>query len=144
MDRYDPYLNPSSAFFRLLEEYFKYESLYIGFDFDGTIHDFHKNGWEFPGMIELLRDLKSINCKLICWTCYKDHDYVEKYLKDSNIPFDSINTDGILIPYETRKPYFSAILDDRCGLWQVYQDLTLLVKIAKTIKKHDRKIQKSV
>lgn len=127
----DEYLKPESAFNRLLTEYRKHGSLVIGFDFDNTVHDFHKRGYTFEMVISLLQEMKEIGFKLICWTCYKDHSYVIKYLEDNNIPFDTINTDGIPLPWETRKPYFSALLDDRAGLREVYDTLTKLVNLIK-------------
>ncbi len=127
----DEYLTPGASVSRLVAEYYKHKSLCIGFDFDGTVHDYHKKGFTFTYVIQLLRDLKEIGCTLVCWTCYRDHGFIAKYLEDNDIPFDSINTDGIKLPWETRKPYFSALLDDRAGLIQVYNDLAELVKIVK-------------
>lgn len=127
----DDFLVEGSSYNRLLAEYYKHGSLCIGFDFDSTVHDFHKKGYTYDMMKELLRDLKSIGCTLICWTAYKDHAYVIKYLEENNIPFDGVNIDGIPLPYETRKPFFNAILDDRAGLIQVYKDLKELVKVVK-------------
>lgn len=127
----DEYLAPGASYKRLLEEYYKHGSLCIGFDFDGTVHDYHKKGVTYYMVIELLRDLKSIGCRLVCWTAYRDHEYVIKYLMGNRIPFDGINTDGIKLPWESRKPFFSALLDDRAGLIQVYDDLVALVKVVK-------------
>lgn len=128
----DPYLGTDAAFDRLYREYKKHGSLCIGFDFDGTVHDFHGTGASYPAMEELLRELKEINCRLICWSCYRHHDYIEAYLKKNNIPFDGINTDGIHLPWETRKPFFNALLDDRAGLHQVFWELKGLVRLIKT------------
>jgi trehalose-6-phosphatase len=112
---------------RLINEYKKYGSLTIGFDFDGTVHDYHKTGATYEQVRQLLRDLKEIGCVLICWTAYKDLRFVEEFLKQNNIPFDGINTDGIKLPWESKKPFFSALLDDRAGLLDVYNDLRYLV-----------------
>lgn len=125
----DPYLEPGVTLQRLLTEYMKHGSLFIGFDFDGTVHDVHLKGYTFPKVTALLRDLKKIGCKLICWTAYKNHDYVRTYLKQYDIPFDSINGNGVEMGYESRKPFFSALLDDRAGLESVYRDLTQLVEL---------------
>lgn len=127
----DEFLIPNANLNRLVDEYNKYGSLTIGFDFDGTVNDFHKKGWKYYHVIDLLRDLKSINCKLICWTAYGDLEYVRKYLEGAMIPFDGINEGGISLGYETKKPFFSALLDDRAGLLQVYTELSILVKIIK-------------
>lgn len=131
----DPYLDADSAFFRLYNEYKKHGSLCIGFDFDGTVHDFHKTGATYPRMVELLRELKELNCVLICWSCFQDHEYIAKYLKDNDIPCDGINTNGINLPWQTRKPFFNALLDDRAGLKEVYWQLRSLVWAIKSEKK---------
>jgi hypothetical protein len=123
----DPYLLPSATYDRLYREYKKHGSLCIGFDFDGTVHDYHKTGATYPAVTQLLRDLKEINCKLICWSCYHNHDYIVDYLMDHDIPCDGINTNGITLPWETRKPFFNALLDDRAGLREVYYTLKALV-----------------
>ena len=120
---------PNKSFLRLLEEYKKYGSLVIGFDFDSTVFDYHKKGTTYTMIINLLRELQHIGCKLVCWTAQKDLPFVEKYLTDNKIPFDGINVNGIELGWESRKPMYSALLDDRAGLIQVYQELKLLVEI---------------
>lgn len=127
----DEYLVPEASYNRLVTEYYKHKSLCIGFDFDGTVHDYHGKGTTYHQLIQLLRDLKEIGCKLICWTAYKDHSHVIKFLEDNNIPFDGVNIDGIVLPWDTRKPFFNALLDDRAGLIQVYNELTEFVKTVK-------------
>jgi hydroxymethylpyrimidine pyrophosphatase-like HAD family hydrolase len=128
----DEYLIEESSYNRLLAEYYKHGSLCIGFDFDGTVHDYHKRGVMYPKVIQLLKDLRSIGCRLICWTAFRDHAYIINYLEANDIPFDGVNIDGLPLPYETRKPFFSALLDDRAGLRQVYQELTKLVTVVKS------------
>jgi hypothetical protein len=127
----DEYLVEGASLKRLMDEYGKYGSLCVGFDFDGTVYDYHKTGAKYDQVIELLRDLKQLNCKLICWTAQKDLPFVEQFLTENNIPFDGINTDGISLRWESRKPFFSALLDDRAGLIQVYNDLVKLVEYCK-------------
>lgn len=123
----DEFLETGASLRRLVEEYKKYGSLCIGFDFDGTVYDYHGTGATYEYVIDLLRDLKEINCKLVCWTAQKDLPFVEKFLEENNIPCDGINTDGINLGWESRKPFFSALLDDRAGLKQVYEDLRMIV-----------------
>lgn len=125
----DEYLVPGKNLYRLYKEYKKHGSLIIGFDFDGTVYDFHKKGETYIMVIELLRELQLHGCKLICWTANGDIQMVEKYLTDNKIPFDGINTDVISLGYTTRKPYFNALLDDRAGLIQVYEELKSLLII---------------
>lgn len=127
----DEYLETGKSLRRLVDEYKKYGSLCIGFDFDGTVYDYHKTGAKYNQVIDLLQDLKEMNCKLICWTAQNDLEFVEQFLKDNNIPFDGINTDGINLGWDSRKPFFSALLDDRAGLKQVYEDLRMVVTLFK-------------
>lgn len=127
----DEYLEDGKSGTRLINEYDKYGSLTIGYDFDGTVYDYHKTGATYEQVRQLLRDLKEIGCKLICWTAQKDLEFVEQFLKDNNIPCDGINTDGINLGWESRKPFFSALLDDRAGLIQVYEELCDVVYFAR-------------
>lgn len=129
----DEYLVEGKSFERLLTEYRKYGSLAIAFDFDNTVYDYHKSGQSYEQVIQLLKDLKSIGCKIICWTAQKDLELVISYLEEKGIEHDGINVEGIPLPWETRKPFYSATLDDRCGLIQVFNDLTLLVKTIKNV-----------
>lgn len=127
MEEKDEFLKTGKSAERLVDEYAKYGSLVVGFDFDGTVYDYHKSGATYNQVIELLRDLKKLNCKLICWTAQSDLTFVENFLIDNNIPFDGVNTSGISLGYYSRKPFFSALLDDRAGLKQVYDDLRMVV-----------------
>lgn len=123
----DEYLIEGSSYKRLEEEYYKYGKLYIGFDFDNTVYDFHKRGVTYNNVIELLRDLHEIGCKLICWTACMNPKFPASYMQDNNIPFDCINDGGIPLPnINSPKLMFSALLDDRAGLLQVYTDLRKL------------------
>ena len=124
----DQYLKHNENFNRLLTEYNKYGSLTIGYDFDGTVYDYHKTGESYEMVRELLRDLKSIGCSLLCWTANEDHVFVKNFCEINNIPVDGINCEGITLGWYSRKPFFSALLDDRAGLVQVYTELTNLVQ----------------
>lgn len=123
----DPFLAPKANFERLYAEYKKYGAIVVGFDFDDTVHDFHQRGSSFPLVIKLLRDLKRQGNTLVCWTAHPNHEYVMKYLKEHDIPYDGLNHDGLKLPWASRKPFFSALLDDRAGLYSAYYDLKLLV-----------------
>lgn len=126
MSNTDKFLNSNSAYERLVNEYNKHKVLVIGFDFDCTVHDYHKEGYSYQKCIELLKRLKTYGMTLICWTAYHDHEYVSTFLKEKGIDVDGINTDGVDLGYSSRKPFFNALLDDRAGLYQVYCDLMKL------------------
>ncbi len=125
----DEYLKPNKSFERLLEEYKKHGSLTIGYDFDSTVFNYHGKDETYSDVIDLLRELQLLGCILICWTAAEDLVKVERYLTDNKIPFNGINTNGIELPWISRKPFFNALLDDRFGLIQVYTELKMLVEI---------------
>lgn len=124
----DPYVKKKQNRKRLYKEYKEHGKLTIGYDFDGTVNDYHKEGFTFPKLKQLLRDLKDLDCQLICWTAYKDLDHVSYFLQKNLIPYDGINTHGIPLPWQSKKPFYSALLDDRAGLRSAYKDLKWLVK----------------
>ncbi len=124
----DFYLNPENSSKRLIDEYIQHGSLVIAFDFDDTVYDFHKKGRIYTDVIQLLRELKSINCYLICWTGQENLEFVKQYLTDNQIPFDGINENPPFNKTISRKIYANAFLDDRAGLKQVYDELSELIK----------------
>jgi hypothetical protein len=127
----DPYLIPGKSFLRLWKEYKQYGKLIIAYDFDNTVFDYHNKGHTHKFLINLLRRLKNIGCSLTCWTSNPDLNFVESYLKNNEIPFDFINKQGIDLGWKSSKPFFSAVLDDRCGLLQVYLELLLVTFLVK-------------
>jgi FMN phosphatase YigB (HAD superfamily) len=127
----DHYLDRHNSFNRLREEFETYGSLAVAFDFDDTVYDFHSKGRKYEMVIELLRDLYKLNCYLICWTGQDNPEFVENYLNENQIPFHSINEDPPFWQKKSRKIYANVFLDDRAGLWQVYQDLSEIVTLFK-------------
>lgn len=123
----DKYLIPNANFLRLVRDWKTYGSLTVGYDFDDTVYDVHGTGDKYDYVVDLLKQLKSIGCTLVCWTAAKDIRFVEQYLNEKGIPYDGINTKGIYLPWDSPKPFFSAYLDDRAGLESMYRDLSLLV-----------------
>ncbi len=125
----DQYLNTENSSNRLIEEYDQYKSLVIAFDFDDTVHDFHKKGRFYNDVIQLLKDLKLINCYLICWTGQEDLEFVSEYLINNDIPFDAINENPPFHKSSSKKIYANAYLDDRAGLRQVFNELEAVINI---------------
>jgi len=124
----DFYLNQDNSFDRLWNEYKKYNSLVVAYDFDNTVYDCHNKGWQFEKMIDLLRNLKKIGCHLIIFTANDDLNFVKNYCTEKQIPFDTINENPPFFQSNNRKIYYNALLDDRAGLRQVYTELTKLIK----------------
>lgn len=127
----DHYLLLDSAYDRLYREYKTHGRLVVAFDFDETVYDTHKRGHTYELVHQLLRDLKELGCELICWTAKANLDFVREELDRLKIPCDGINNDGIRLPWASRKPFYSAILDDRSGLRAMYYDLLRLVNTIK-------------
>lgn len=124
----DHYLQPEASFQRLLDEYRRYGSLVVAFDFDNTVFDFHGKGHSYPTVIDLLRRLNQAGCYLICFTASENLAFVRAYLTEKGIPFHSINENP---PFFTGPPsskiYYNVLLDDRAGLRQVFDELTRLL-----------------
>ena len=135
----DEYLQPTAAINRLYNEFKTHGSLAIAYDFDATVHDFHGTGGTYLEVIQLLQDLREIGCKCYCWTANPDLMFVVKpYLDKHNIPCDGINCDSYIpLPWTSRKPFYSALLDDRAGLAQVFMELTALVEQIKKEKEEN-------
>ena len=124
----DFYLNSDTSFARMLDEYQKYKTLIVAYDFDDTVYDFHKKGRLYTEVITLLRALKEINCHLICWTGQEDLEFVKSYLLENNIPFDGINENPPFRTSSSKKIYANVYLDDRAGLKQVFDELNQLLQ----------------
>lgn len=124
----DYYLNKENTFQRLLAEYKKYQSLVIAYDFDNTVYDYHKNGWQFLQMIQLLKALKEIGCYLIIFTANEAEAFVKDYCIANEIPFDVINENPPFYKSTARKIYYNILLDDRTGLAEAYEHLNRLIK----------------
>lgn len=129
----DPYLQPNSSYLRLLSEYRKYNNLIVAVDFDDTLFDYHQRGKSYINVINLIRDLKSIGCTIIIWSG-NDNKFIEDYCLKLDISFDYINRDSdqiinnlYRIKPSPRKIYANVYIDDRAGLQQTYQELSLLV-----------------
>lgn len=129
------YLNPENTFQRLLDEYRKYGSIVVAVDFDNTLYDYHKTGLDCSEVIDLLQDLKKINCTIALWTASEDMDFIRQYCSENAIPVDLINENPAFFQSSSRKIYYNELLDDRSGLAESFQRLSRLcqtVKISET------------
>lgn len=105
---------------RMCEEYHKYGTLYIAFDFDNTIRDY-KTKEPITDVIELLRDLGKAGMKLILYTC--EDNIVEKFnfCIKQKIPVLYINANPDI--NFGGKVYYNVLLDDRAGFAEVRNNL---------------------
>ena len=124
--------NDEGAFARLLEEYKRYKTLIIGFDFDNTIFDYHNNGGDYSEIIELLKECKALNFNLCLYTIADRLDWKYKVCCRLGIEPDYVNESPIVFEDGGNKPYFNILLDDRAGLESSYKILKKVVDYANT------------
>lgn len=128
----DYFLNDKNCVDRLFDEWQKYGSLIVAYDYDNTVYDYYKRGYSYQQVIELLRECKRMGFHLTVFTSCNDDRFheIRQYLTDYNIPFNAINETPDFIPFKGRKVYFNILLDDRAGLSSAYHQLwTLIYKI---------------
>ena len=121
----DFFLDDKNCVDRLFDEWKKYGSLIVAYDYDNTVFDFYNKGYKYPKVIELLQECKKMGFHLTVFTSCNDERFpeIEKYLQENNIPFDGINETPDFIPFKGRKVYFNILLDDRAGLSSAYDQL---------------------
>lgn len=129
----DRYLKNHEQISRLYDEWIKYGSLIIAFDFDNTVYDYHKKGDTYTTVIEQLKILGHMGCYMICFTSCDTNRYpeIKSYLKQQGIPCHGINIDSEKVPFKGRKIYYNVFYDDRAGIGQVVEvmeDVILLIK----------------
>ena len=131
----DRYLNDEEAYNRLMIEYNKYGSLFVAFDFDNTVFDYHKTGDTFPKLEELLIKCRRFNMKLILFTANEGEKLPEiiKYCKERGYEPDYVNESPM---FPTRKPYYNILLDDRAGLKSSYDALSKLLFQIENMQSH--------
>lgn len=131
----DPYFSEERCVRRLLSWYKEHGNLIVGFDFDDTIYDYHKKGYKYTRVINLLRRCKTLGFKLVMTSVCKDMDEASRKIE---------MTRGMGISYPigigsmdvSKKPYVNILLDDKAGLGQAYEILKCVVnKIEKCRKK---------
>lgn len=132
----DYYLSVNNAIERLTDEWLKYGSIIIAYDFDDTVYDFHKKGKSYNDVISLLQECNKYGAYFIVFTaCGKDEeDKISKYLNANKIPFDKINDNIDFIKFTGRKVYYNIMLDDRAGLQSAYLTLSETLNNIKQIK----------
>lgn len=104
------------CFERLLREYKEHGKLIIAFDFDNTVFDYHGSGLELSRAIRAIKMANRLGHEVFCFTANNDHDFVTQFC-DANMGFvPAINKSSLDCLFESRKPFYSLLLDDRAGL----------------------------
>lgn len=112
----DPYISLVRCARRLANEYERHGTLYVAFDFDNTVYDYHNQGYEFDRVESILKDCKEYGLKLILFTAKETQDELDQcvsYCKKRGYEPDYVNESPIM---KTSKPYYNILLDDRAGL----------------------------
>lgn len=110
---------------RLKQDYLTHGSLFVAFDYDNTVFDYHSKGIDYSDVIHLLRNCKSLGFTLILFTGNEGEKLktILSNLNNRKIPFDLVNENPLM---PTRKPYYNILLDDRAGLVESYNTLKKL------------------
>lgn len=131
----DPYLNEHNCFIRLWEDYVKHGKLVVAVDFDNTIFDLHKKGFEFTKVIELLKDCQTLGFPIVVFSAApkERHQEIRNRCQEIGINISGVNEDVLRfgerdhMDYSKSKIYFNILLDDRAGLPSAYNILFKVV-----------------
>lgn len=118
------YANRDMVVTRLMREYETYGKLVIAVDFDNTIFDYHSRGLHLTCCISAVKKAIDLGNEVYIFTANVDHALVrqtclelfgkELVINESSVYFDS------------RKPFYSLLLDDRAGLDSALRTLNQL------------------
>ena len=123
----DPYLDCVNCVDRLMKEWDEHGSLFVAFDFDNTVFDYHRKGFSFPAVEFLLRECKKEGFKLILFTAKETNEELNRcvdYCKERGYEPDFINVSPVM---NTKKPYYNILLDDRAGLQSAAEMLSVAI-----------------
>lgn len=123
----DPYLSETLAIERLTAEWLKYKKIIIALDFDDTIYDFHKKGYQYQHVITLIKACQKVGCYVVIFTGSEVEKYpmIREYCESIGIRVDKINENAFPMPIGNNgKIYFNILLDDRAGLSAAYKILS--------------------
>lgn len=129
------YLNDRKAVDRLKKEYLQHNNLIIGFDFDNTIFDYHKQGLDIQSVVELLKKCSDLGFTMCMFSlsCQEGKGSLKAVhcVKKLGIRVDHINSSPVMLKQDSNwpsKPFFSILLDDRAGLSAAYKILSRTLK----------------
>ena len=134
----DPYLSEDFAFKRLYNEYLKYKSLIVACDWDDTLHDFHKKGYTYPKIVEILKECQELGFHIIIFTGSEIEKYpsiLEGCKQMGLTSITKINQNAFPMPIGNNgKIYYNILLDDRAGLGESYNILKNVLFLIRTRK----------
>jgi len=116
---------------RLKKDYQTHGNLCIAFDYDNTLFDYHgDNPKNLKDCIDLMLRCQKVGLDLVLWTCSEPSRYpsIRTYLATFGITDFMINDvpDKYML-LNSRKIFFSLLLDDRAGLGSAMRTLSILL-----------------
>jgi hypothetical protein len=119
----DNYLNDIKVVDRLILEYKEHGNLIVAVDFDNTIYDYHQAGLELEATIDIVKATIAAGLEVFIFTANEDHELVRRHCTAIFGQPLAINTNSLNHLFDSRKPFYSILLDDRAGLnsaiWQL-------------------------
>ena len=113
------YCLPTKIAMVLLEQHRISKTPTIAVDLDGTLakydgdFDADKIGEPRKRIVRLVRYLKKIGCKIIIFTCRDNNAKIEEWLKEHDVPFDTVNANVDDDVHTSGKVLADVYLDDR-------------------------------
>lgn len=132
----DPYTDTQRCVDKLLDVYRTHGSIIIAVDFDDTIFDFHKKGFKFPRVEQVLKKCNALNLDIVMFTASMPirFPFIRDYMKAHGIEIKEINK-TIIPNFEfgnSGKLFYNILLDDRAGLGQSLDTLETFIETIKT------------
>ncbi|MBL1421474.1 MAG: hypothetical protein COC24_013270 [Alphaproteobacteria bacterium] len=112
---------------RLLADYWTHGKLIVAVDFDNTIHDFHNQTLNFSGVIDCIIRCLSNQFEVYMFTASNDVTTINRTWSRIFGALPTINESSLDATFNSRKPYYSILLDDRAGLPSALQQLNAVL-----------------
>ena len=117
-------------------------------DFDGVIATY--DGWKgfdvlgdpITEVIKVMKQLKEEGYHIIILTTRSDTPKLRKWLKDNNVMYDSLNSNGHNPECTSFKPMYDCIIDDRAVNFNLATNKMSRVELIKKIKGVVRQYEK--
>jgi hypothetical protein len=128
----NPYRDNTFCVERLMKEYRTHGKPILALDFDDTVFDYHKQGYDPRDVLQRVREAQYRGFYIMLFTAAPPESYSGQvsYLADHGITVDSINSNPVWLPFgKNGKPYYNILLDDRAGLGQSVGILTEVLRL---------------
>ena len=119
--------NEAYAFSRLIDHYNTHGRIIVAYDIDDTVRPYYSGSCEKVKSV-LRAAAQYLNCYFIAYTCNPNIEKIKEYLKEEELPFDSINENAPFAPnYTGGKLFYNIFLDDKAGLAEATERLEDLI-----------------